>query len=130
MRLTGRGTPAGKVCTVMTIITPEEEIAQGTEVLGALYEAVRALRREIEQLVAQARDGCDLSETTVSKPLRNLHGLVAQCTKAETYLYECRSKQAGIAQGGFALDLDRARVDIGCKLDRLRRCSGTSPISE
>jgi hypothetical protein len=114
----------------MTMITPEEEIAHGTEVLNALYESVRALRREIEELAKQAQLGENLNETDVAKPLRNVHGLVALCAKAESNLYECRSKQAGIAKGGYALDLDQARADIGCKLDRLRRCSGARPVSE
>jgi hypothetical protein len=114
----------------MTMITPDEEIEHGTEVLNALLQSIRALRREIEGLKEQAQSGEVLSETDVSKPMGKVQGLVAQCAKAETYLNECRRKQAGIARGGYALDMDRARAEIGCKLDRLRRCSGARPVSE
>jgi ferritin len=68
----------------MTMITPEEEIAHGTEVLNALYEALRTLRREIEELTDEARTGGDLTETSVSKSMRQVHGMVAQCVKAES----------------------------------------------
>jgi hypothetical protein len=113
----------------MTTMTQEQEIAEGTEILASLYAAIRSLRHEIEALSERVRGGEPISETSVSKPMTDMRGLVAQCTKAELLLNECRNKQAGIARGDYALNLDRARVEIGCKLDRLRRCSGPGPVS-
>ncbi|HAR80871.1 MAG TPA: hypothetical protein DCS25_00565, partial [Sulfitobacter pontiacus] len=108
----------------MTMNTPEQEIAASEEQLQALQVAIRDLRREIESLREQARSGEEVNETAASKALGKASGMVATCVKVETYLNECRNRQAGIARGGYALDMERARADIGCKLDRLRRCCG------
>lgn len=112
------------------MITPDDEIAQAAEVLDALYDAVRGLRREIIKLKDLAQSDQDLNETELSKSMRNVHGMIGQCAKAETFLNECKRRKNGIAKGDYALDLDRARVEIGCKLDRLRRCGGAGRVSE
>jgi len=39
--------------------------------------------------------------------------MVATCVKVETYLNEWRNRQVGIARGGYALDMEQARADIG-----------------
>ncbi len=114
----------------MTMITPEQQIATSEEHFSALQTAIRDLRREIQSLREQATSGEEFNETAASKALVKASGMVATCVKVENYLNDCRNRQAGIARGGYALDLDRARADIGCKLDRLRRCSGTGPVSE
>ena len=113
----------------MTTIIREHETTHGAEVLDALNEAVRDLRREIEELTKETKDGNGITETALAKPLKNARDLATQCAKAENYLNECRKKQAGIARGHYALDLEAARVAIGCKLDRLRRCHGATPVS-
>ncbi len=114
----------------MTMITPEQEIATSEEHFKALQSAIRDLRREIESLREQATSGEELNETAASKALGKASGMVATCVKVESYLNDCRNRQAGIARGGYALDLDRARAEIGCKLDRLRRCGAARPVSE
>lgn len=114
----------------MTMITPDQMIATSEEHFRALQMAIRDLRREIESLKEQASSGGDFNETAASKALGKASGMVATCVKVENYLSDCRNRQAGIARGGYALDLDRARADIGCKLDRLRRCHGAGSVSE
>ena len=106
----------------MTIITPEQETEDSAEILRGLQEAIGALRR--------ARSGGELKETAVSGKTSKVAGLLAHCLKAENTLNDCRNRQAGIARGGYALDMDKARADIGCKLDRLRRCSDPGAVSE
>ena len=112
----------------MTIITPEQETEDSAEILRGLQEAIGALRREIEGLTEQTRSGGELKETAVSSNTSKVAGLLAHCLKAENTLNDCRNRQAGIARGGYALDMDKARADIGCKLDRLRRCCGARPV--
>lgn len=107
----------------MTTITLEQEIEDGTELLGSLYAAVRSLRREIEALTTRVRSDEAIKETEINRSMTDVRGMVVQCARAEMSLDENKKKQSGIAQGGYALDLDQARADIGCKLDRLRRCS-------
>lgn len=102
------------------------QLAEGTEVLAALQRSVQDLRRQIEALAEAARSDGEFDETAAAKHLRGLRSLVADCARAETFLNESRHKQAGIGRGGYALDLERARSDIGCKLDRLRRCCGSA----
>tara|TARA_R110000787_G_scaffold75819_5_gene167799 strand:+ start:492 stop:836 length:345 start_codon:yes stop_codon:yes gene_type:complete len=114
----------------MTMITPEQEIADSEELFSSLKNAISDLRREIESLKEQAVSGEEINETAATKVIGKVTGMVGTCAKVETYLNDCRNRQAGIARGGYALDLDKARVEIGCKLDRLRRCGGTGPVSE
>lgn len=114
----------------MALLTPEQEIEDSAEILRGLQEAIGALRREIEGLTEQARSGGELKETAVSGKTSKVAGLLAHCLKAENTLNDCRNRQAGIARGGYALDMDKARADIGCKLDRLRRCRHPSAVSE
>ncbi|MDG1170329.1 MAG: hypothetical protein P8N14_14120 [Sulfitobacter sp.] len=114
----------------MTIATQEQDIIRGAELLGSLHDAIIDLRREIEGLTQQAQSATKVDETAAKQSLTRLKDLVTHCAKAENFLNECRSKQAGIARGGYALDLDRARVEIGCKLDRLRRCGRPRAVPE
>ena len=109
--------------TQMTTIPLEQEIEDGTELLGSLHAAIRSLRREIEALTTRVSGEDTVQEKEVTRSMRDVSGLIVQCAKAEMNLDECKKKQAGIVQGGYALDLDQARIDIGCKLDRLRRCA-------
>lgn len=114
----------------MTPETQKQDIERGTEILATLQDAITDLRREIEVLTEEAQSEGKLNETGVKQSLGKLRDLVSQCTKAEIYLGELKSKQDGVARGGYALDLDRARVEIGCKLDRLRRCGPPRTVSE
>ncbi|MFD2739884.1 hypothetical protein ACFSUD_09915 [Sulfitobacter aestuarii] len=114
----------------MTMITPEQDVAESAEILRSLQAAIAELRREIESLSQQARSGEEIRETAMSKPLGQVSGLLAHCLKAENTLNECRNRRAGIARGSYALDLDRARAEIGCKLDRLRRCGNAGEVPE
>ena len=113
----------------MTTTTQEQDVAYGAEVFEALCDAIRDLRRQIEGLTKQAQSGEDINETAATRSLKEIQGLVTQCAKAENYLNDCRNRQAGIARGGYALDLDKARFEIGCKLDRLRRCGTPKTVS-
>lgn len=104
----------------MTMKTPEEEVQTTEEIFDRLQETIRDLRREVEGLKEQAQSGEEINETAVTKKLGTIPGLLRHCVQAENTLNECRRKQAGIAKGGFALDLEQARIEIGCKLDQLR----------
>ncbi len=75
-----------------------------------------------------AGEDADLAGT--GKQLGQLEGLIRSCQKVETSFVEQHHRQAGIAQGGYALDLVRARFEIGCRLARLRACCGSGQISE
>ena len=114
----------------MTDKTEDQDVARGEDLLRALSEAVVGLRQEIEALAGELRRDGQLDEAGIKQALSKIRGLVTECGKAENFLNESTSKRSGIAHGGHALDLDRARVEIGCKLDRLRRCGRPRAISE
>ena len=114
----------------MTLITPEEEIALGVDRLLSLTRMIADLRRQIEDLKAQAEAGGKLDSVETNKVLNQFNTTVVACTKAEYLLDDCRNKQAGIARGGYALDMDKARVEIGCKLDQLRACQHSGEVSQ
>ena len=111
----------------MTLINPDEDLASTQELLASVIETIRTLRLRFESLEKQAAAGDDVKAADVKRVAADLTGQIALCQKLETNLADCRRSQAGIAQGaGFALDLCKARFEIGCQLDRLRaaRCSG------
>ncbi|MGC1504862.1 MAG: hypothetical protein WA782_12075 [Sulfitobacter sp.] len=110
--------------------TQDQDIARGSELLASVHDAITDLRQEIEGLSQQAQSEKTIDETAAKQSLSKLRDLVMQCIKAENYLNECKSKQDGIAREGYALDLDRARIEIGCKLDRLRRCGRPRAVPE
>lgn len=108
----------------------EQDIKRGEALLRSAQTAVDDLIHEIEALAAKAKLSGDVDDKEVKQSLSTLKDLILQCIKAENYLNESRGKQVGISSGGSALDLERARAEIGCKLGRIRRCHGSGTISE
>ena len=114
----------------MTIINPEEDLANTQELLASVVTTIRDLRHRFESLEKQAANGEDVKAADVKRVAVDLTSQIALCQKLENNLAECRRTQAGIVTGaGYALDLDKARSAIGRQLDCLRaaRCSG--PVS-
>lgn len=114
----------------MTLITPDNQVSDAAELLQSLKDTVRNLRRQAEDLRRQIEAGEDADLTSGSKQVGQVEGLIRSCQKVEVCLVEQRNRQVGIVQGGHALDLDQARFDIGCRLARLRACSGARNVSE
>jgi hypothetical protein len=114
----------------MTLITPEERISETAGLLRSLEESIRHLRQMAEDLRRQIKAGEDADLAGSGKQLGQVEGLIRNCQKVETSFVEQHERQAGIAQGGYALDLDRARFEVGCRLARLRNCCGSRDVSE
>ena len=117
----------------MTVSTPAhhlDELADAEALFSSVKRTLAELRDEIESLKERAKAGEDINATAAAKTISAATDVIGRCHKAELMLYDCRNKQAGIARGGIALDLDRVRADIGCKLDRLRRCCSARPVPE
>ncbi len=117
----------------MTVSTPAhhlDELAETEALFASVKRTLAELRQEIESLKERARAGEDINATAAAKTISSVSDVIGRCQKAELMLYDCRNKRAGIARGGYALDLDQARADIGCKLDRLRSTIGTGSIPE
>ncbi len=114
----------------MTLITPDERVSRTAELLQSLGESLCNLRQQAEDLRKQIEAGEDADLATGNKRLGQVESLIRCCQKVEVSLDEQQNKQVGIAQGGYALDLEAARVEVGCRLARLRACGGTREVSE
>jgi hypothetical protein len=111
-------------------VPPLDELAEAEAMFASVQRTLGELREALESLKQQAITGGDIDATASSKTFIQLTDAVGRCQKAGMILNDCRHKQAGIARGGFALDMEKARVDIGCKLDRLRCAIGTGDVPE
>lgn len=109
----------------MTLITPEERISQTADILRSLEESVKSLRKQAEDLRKQLEAGEDANLVMGSRNVLEAEKLISSCRRVEISLDEQYRRQAGIVQGGYALDLDAARSEIGCRLSRLRNCCGS-----
>jgi hypothetical protein len=109
----------------MTLLTPEHVASETENLLNSVIGSIKDLRLEIEDLKDRVRRGEGLEKTQSSRTVASATTLLKTCQEVENRLVECRSRSAGIAKGGYALDLERARAEIGCKLDRLR-CTARS----
>ncbi|MEX0318413.1 MAG: hypothetical protein AB3N21_10700 [Ruegeria sp.] len=114
----------------MTLITPEERISRTADLLQSLETSIRGLRQAAEDLRKQIETGEDADLAGSAKQLGQVEGLIRSCQKVETSFVEHHHRQAGVAQGGYALDLEQARFEIGCRLARLRRCRGAGKVPE
>ncbi|MCE8506909.1 hypothetical protein KQ247_00305 [Ruegeria pomeroyi] len=114
----------------MTLITPEERISRTAELLQSLENSIRDLRNAAEDLQKRIRAGEDGDLAGYGKQMGQAASLIRECQKVEASFAEQVRREAGIAQGGYALDLDRARSEIGCRLARLRKCCREGAVSE
>lgn len=115
----------------MSLITPDTDITEMQELLTSVFQSVRALRREFEDLSTKLSAGGDVTTTNVKSAAGQLAAQLTLCQRLETNLAECKRKQAGIAPNAtYALDLEKARTSIGCRLDKLRRRPCSDPVPE
>jgi hypothetical protein len=106
----------------MTLITPDECVSRSADVYKSLLESLSRLREQAEDLRKQLEAGEDADLADGSKRVLTVDRLVMSCQRAEIILAEQQNRKLGIVRGGYALDLDAARHEVGCRLARLRRC--------
>ncbi len=114
----------------MTLITPEERVLETAELLRSLQRSIQDLRQTAEDLKRQIVAGEDADLTNGKRQVDELGRLIRSCQTVEERYVDAQNKQAGIARGGYALDLDRARLEVGCRLARLRACCREGEVSE
>ncbi|GAA6201102.1 hypothetical protein [Aquicoccus sp. SU-CL01552] len=106
----------------MILITPEERISDAAALLRSLKRSVQELRDIAEALKQEIEIGGDASVAARSKELERAGQVIRSCQKVEECFVQEQHRKAGIAQGGYALDLEAARAEVGCRLARLRAC--------
>jgi hypothetical protein len=107
-----------------------DELAEAEAMFASVHRTLAELREALESLKQQAASGEEIDATMTSRTFIQLTDAVGRCQKAGLILNDCRNRQAGIARGGYALDFDKARADIGCKLDRLRCAIDSGGVPE
>lgn len=106
----------------MTLITPDTDSARTQELLETFLARIRDLRIVIDGLTQRVANGEDIDVAMAQKLLSPAEGLVKTCLKLEASFAEQKTRERGIAQGGYAINMDQARFEIGCRLARLRAC--------
>lgn len=114
----------------MTLITPGLEEARTDELLLDVHNSLSDLRREFRALKERVEAGEDVKNTELKSKGSDLNSVLVSCQRLETTLAEVREKRSRIAQGGYALDLNAARVEVRCALGRLRTCGGSRDVSK
>ncbi|MGR3617197.1 MAG: hypothetical protein ACU0BB_14290 [Paracoccaceae bacterium] len=114
----------------MAKTTPEDRILRTDDLLVSLHQSLVNLRQQAEDLRESIKAGGEAAMAEKSKELGRADVVIRHCQKVEACLVEQRERQAGIVQGGHALDLERARFEIGCRLARIRRCGDTGEFPE
>ncbi|QBF32279.1 hypothetical protein [Thalassococcus sp. S3] len=114
----------------MALITPDERVSRTEDLLHSVQGSLRSLRKELEGLIEQAQAGEVTDYAEGKRQVSLAEGLVRTCQKVEASLVELENRQLGIAQGGYALDLNVARFEIGCRLGRLRACCAAGELPE
>lgn len=112
----------------MTKLTPIEDIGNAESLLLVAEKQVERLIEAVQGTIeANEADDLDTKEAV---------GLTKDLSKALQTLFEERSRveklrkqKSGIVHD-FALDFDRARLDIGSRLARLRAANDSGGISE
>jgi hypothetical protein len=112
----------------MIVITPEDQTDDLVDLFQSLQSSVLDLRHEAEDLKKALQAGQELDQRATKLGCTDLQKLIRDCQKVETCLVERKTRQTGIVQNGYALDLDAAKAEIGCRLDRLRKCCDTGEI--
>ena len=113
----------------MVLITAEEE----SSVLDLEREAIARELRTIRRMVTELRERVEAGETgtgsEASKALADLRVWLKHAKETEVQIERHRREHAAI-EGAYGLDLDAARVAVGCRLDRLRQCCREGRVPE
>ena len=108
---------------------PKARIAETAELLDSLKRSVTDLRKMAEDLKARIEGGEEGEIPDGRKRLAECSALIRSCHSVEVQLVKLENEDGGVTQGGRALDLDAMRAEIGCRLDRLRRCNDADEVS-
>jgi hypothetical protein len=113
---------------VKTLITQDEEVSIFAEHVASIEIQLREIRTGLEEFQQKVRTGDIGSAAEAAKTIGTVRTWIKMAMDAEKSIAERKKTENGITRGGFALDLEEARRDIGCKLARLRRCKDPGGI--
>ncbi|MGH1465777.1 MAG: hypothetical protein ACRBBQ_10500 [Cognatishimia sp.] len=111
----------------MTHKTPPEGAAVLEDEIAMIRQTVAQMTRLLAMLEADvmAQDEAAIKGST--RLLADIRSWSKLAIETEVRFEERRKRQNGVARD-YALDLERARETIGCRLARLRRCCGAGKL--
>ena len=108
----------------MVLIKPDDGPTGLSTSITSLERQLADMKQDLEALYLKIRAG-DLDELrNATKATAEIRQWLKIAIEAEATL-EKRNKQTTGIVHDYALDMDAARESIGCRLDRLRRTSGS-----
>ncbi|GGG64323.1 hypothetical protein GCM10011415_08600 [Salipiger pallidus] len=111
----------------MILIQLEEEMSRLENEREQIVDVLKELGDEIRRIKTQIEDGDAVSKTETGKLMADLRYWMRASHETEAQIANVRRKQKGLV-GDWALDLERARDEIGCRMARLRRCCGAGEL--
>lgn len=120
-----------RVNDTMVDITPEKgQSAEG--ILSSAEIVFRGAEKVLKDRIRLLEAGGGPVDSAVKKELASYNETLGYFVKEGQKLEERRAKLKGVARdgAGYALDLGKARIEIGRRLACLRDASGTGRVSE
>ncbi|WP_181389470.1 hypothetical protein [Pseudoprimorskyibacter insulae] len=105
----------------MTLITPDTGPSSLEAIAADCEQQLADISIELRDLMQRVRTGEGCSKDDVGKKLLEMRAWLKTARETEAQLHAERRKRCGIV-GGYGLDLEQARFEVGCRLARLRRC--------
>lgn len=91
------------------------------EEIVSIARQLREMRHDLEDFQASLASGDLVEARETGKAVSSIKQWIRLAIEAEMLLATRQRNRAGIARGGYALDLDAAQREIAARLDRLRR---------
>lgn len=113
----------------MVLITAHEESSALETERAAIAQELRAIREMVAALRSKVEAGETGTSGEASKALADLRTWLKHAKETEVQIERHRREHAAI-DGSYGLDLDAARVAVGCRLDRLRTCCREGRVSD
>ena len=113
----------------MVLITAEEMGTALETERDAIAQELRTIREMVAVLRSKVEAGETGTATEAAKALSELRAWLKHAKETEVQIERHRREHAAI-DGAYELDLDAARVAVGCRLDRLRQCCREGRVPE
>ena len=98
--------------------------------VAALVEAqLLSMWAQLDELRLRILDGDVTAFKDSAKITADIRQWLRIAMETEAKLNETRKQSGGGTKAGHAIDFDQARSQIGCRLDRLRRCGDPERVS-
>jgi hypothetical protein len=112
----------------MTLIKLEQEASELSGHIGEIVEQLKDLKRELRMVQGYVQSEEPGHVREALRCAGDIRTFIRHAYEVEAKYNEERRRELGLA-GDAGFDLDAARAEIGCKLDRLRACCAAGAVS-